>query len=521
MKFERKAVMSRTKNSLRNIKYGITFQIISLLLSFFARRVFVMVLSQEYLGLDGTFSNILSLISLTELGIGSAITYCLYKPLAVGDEEQTVALMVLFRRVYRTIGVVVAAMGAALLPFLPLLIRELPDIPYISLIYLLFVADSAVSYFYSYKSTLFIADQKKYIVTVCNYMADILRQICQMLFLWHTKNYFFYLAFKLGATLLKNLLISHQADRHYPFLAGRKSGILASETKKSILINTKALIIHKISNVIVFGTDNLLLSFFEGVVAVGLYSNYLVVTRALNTIYLQIFQSITASVGNLGVTESSEKALTVYKRVNFAGSWIYGFSAVCLVILFNPFIELWVGKNYQFGQWIVCLIALNFYVTGMRQVTIIFREAYGMYWYDRYKAVAEAVINLVASVVLAGPFGVAGIFMGTFISTMTTCFWVEPLVLFRHGLHAPVRIYFREYGINTLVTLLMVGIVWYMCLMLPGRGIVLFLEKMAVCAVVGNLGYLTVYRKREELKYFVDLAAGLISKNRKKGKTEA
>ena len=179
------------------------------------------------------------------------------------------------------------------------------------------------------------------------------------------------------------------------------------------------------------------------------------------------------------------------------------------MILLNPFIELWLGREYLFQQSIVCLIALNFYVGGMRSAVITFRDAEGLYWYDRYKPIAESLVNLVASIALAVPYGVAGILGGTFVSTMTTCFWIEPAVLFRYGLEASVRPYFKDYAVNTVITLLTAAVVWGVCEALPGAGVSLFLAKMAVCAVVGNAGYLLAYHRREEFRYFTGLVLAL------------
>lgn len=502
--------MSRTKKSLKNIEFSLIFQSFSTLTSFLTRRVFIQMLTKEYLGLDGTFSNILSMLSLAELGVGSAITYSLYKPLAEQDQEQIAALMALFRRVYRTIGLVVAAAGLALTPFLPQIIHNLPDIPKINLIYALFVFNTSLSYFYVYKQTLLIADQQQYIVTTVHYVSKIILSLTQMLFLWLTRNYFVFLGLQIGVTLLENLLLSRRADRLYPYINELRPKGLDAKTKNEIVRNTRAMITHKVGGVVVFGTDNLLISYFVGVVAVGLYSNYLMVTNGLSTVYGQLFNSLVASVGNLGATEDAGRALPVFWKINFAGTWLYGFSAVCLVVLLNPFISLWVGEEYLFSQGIVILIALNFYVMGMRQSVLAFRNAYGLYWYDRYKPVAESVVNLVVSILLAIPFGVAGILAGTFISTMTTCFWIEPVVLFRYGMHTSVKRYFREYILNTAVTLLTTVVVWFVCAALPGTGVMLFVGKMAVCAVAGNLGYLLTYCRREEFRYFVGLLAGFL-----------
>lgn len=361
-----------------------------------------------------------------------------------------------------------------------------------------------------FQQTLIIADQHQYITSVYRYTMEIALRLAQMVFLQYTRNYFAYLGLQTAAILMQNLLLSRRADRLYPYINKLRPKRLDAETKNEIVRNTKAMITHRIGGIVVFGTDNLLISSFVGVVAVGLYSNYLLVTNGLTSVYSQFFRSLTASVGNLGATADAGRAAPVFWKVNFAGGWLYGFSAVCLVVLFNPFISLWVGKEYLFSQAIVILIALNFYVSGMRQSVLTFRDAYGLYWYDRYKPIAESVINLAVSILLAIPFGVAGILAGTFVSTMTTCFWIEPLVLFRYGIHTPVKRYFQEYALNTAVTLLTAVPVWFICAALPGTGVLLFVEKMAVCAVVGNLGFLLTYHRREEFRYFAGLLSGFL-----------
>ena len=423
--------------------------------------------------------------------------------------------MALYRKVYRIIGLVVALLGCALAPFLPLLIRELPDIPHIYLIYLLFVLNSALSYFFVYKQSLIVADQKQYIITVCHYGLRIVLLLAQAFLLWLTRNYFVYLGLQIGMTLLENLLLAHAAGRLYPYLRASSDRALRRETKREILRNTRAMLFHRIGAVVVFGTDNLLISYFSGVVAVGIYSNYMIVTNGLGTIYGRLFGALTASVGNLTAVSTPEHALPVFRRVHFAGSWLYGFSFVCLYTLFNPFIELWPGEQYLFCQEIVLLISVNFYITGMRQAVLTFRDACGLYWYDRYKSVVESVINLAVSAALAVPYGVAGIFIGTFVSTMTTCFWVEPLVLFRYGLKTSVCPYFKDYAVNTVITLLAAAAVWNICEALPGAGLPLFLAKMAVCAVAGNLFFLLVYHRREEFRYFTKLLIGLLHRRKK------
>lgn len=497
--------MSRTENFLKNIKFAFAFRALSTITSFFSRKIFLMVLTTEYLGLNGIFSNVLSMLSLSELGIGSAITYSLYKPLAEGDQEQVAALMRLYRKTYRIMGIVTVLLGGVLAPFLPVLIRDMPDIPHIYLIYLIYVLNSALSYFYSYKHSLIAADQKRYILTAYSGWFQVATVIVQTALLLWSKNYFVYLGVQTVSGLAGNIIVSRKADRLYPYLKTVSPKRLGAEVKGKIIQNTKALILHRLSWFVVFGTDNLLMSAFVGAAAVGLYSNYTMVTGCLSSIYEQLFTALTAGVGNLSAEKSPEEVRPVFWRVNLFCGWLYGFSAVCLGVLLNPFITLWLGADYRLSQGVVWLIALNFYTRGMRKTVLTFRTAYGLYWQERFKPVAESLVNLAVSIILAIPFGVAGILAGTLISTMTTCFWVEPTVLFKYGFHRPARPFFQHYAFNTLVTLLTAGLAWYLCSLLPGTGLLPFLGKMAVCALAGNLTYLAVYCRREEFRYFIGL----------------
>ena len=508
--------MLRTKNSIKNMKFSLFFRFLRIFAAFFRRKIFVLMLTQEYLGLNGTFSNILDMLSIAELGIGGAITYSLYKPLAERDEKQIAARMTLFRRTYHIIGLAIILLGGALTPFLPLVIRDFPDIPHIYLIYLLFLSNSALSYFFSYKQALIVADQRQYIITTCSSLLSILLYFAQALFLWLTKNYFFYLGLQIIVTMLENLIITYIANQRYPYLKANRDEPIEAEAKREIVKNTKAMIIHKMGDTVILGADTLLISSFFGTVLVGLHSNYMMITLALASVYNQFFSALVASAGNLGATAEPKHVLRVFQRVDFAGNWLYGFSAVCLTVLLNPFIELWLGEDYLFDQRIVCLIVLNFYLSGMRRAVLTFKDAEGLYWQDRYKAVVEALINLTVSMVLAAFLGIAGIFIGTTVSLLATSFWIEPMVVFKYGFHCSARSYFLHYIENTLITLLTIIIVWRICEGLPGTGLPLFIGKMVMCVVVGNMGYLAVYCRRDEFRYFVWLLRNFIFQKKKR-----
>ena len=507
--------MTRTSNSLRNIKTSLFLKLAALLINFVTRRIFIDTLSVAYLGLNGTFSNILSLLSLAELGVGSAITFSLYKPLAENDNELTLSILALYKKLYTIIGILVLIIGVSLTPFLPYLIKDLPDLPNIELIYILFVLNSAISYFFVYKQSLINADQKQYIIVKYNYISSMACALLQCVFLYLTHDFIVYLCLAIGCGIVNNALLASKADRLYPFITSKDVKPLPASTKSEITRNVSAMMAHKLGSVVVNGTDNLLIAYFVGAISVGLYSNYLMITLGLTSVYAMIFNSITASVGNLNVSESKEYTMTVFKRIDFFVQWLSGFSAISIFVLSNHFIaSVWLKSGYTLDLSIVLVIALNFYVTLMRRGVLTFREAMGLYWYDRHKPIAESLINLAASIILAKSYGILGILLGTFISTVTTCLWIEPCVLYKYGFASSVRPYFKGYLLNTAVTLIAGYATWRICGLLPSEGLPAFLAKAAICAVLPNLAFLLVYMKRPELKHYFMLFKGIVCKKK-------
>ena len=497
--------MTRTDNSFRNIKFILVFQVATLIAAFITRRIFVLVLTKDYLGLTGTFGDILSLLSLAELGVGTAIVYSLYKPLAEGNHGQLTAIMALYRRVYRIIGIVIAITGASLTPFLPFLIHDLPDIPYLNIIYLLFVLNSSLPYFYAYKQSLIIADQRQYVITGWQNGIQIALYFLQALFLVITHNYFVYLGLQIGATLSKNVILARYADRHYPFLRASMKETLDPCKKQEIVRNVKAMSVHNLGYVTLFGTDNLLIAYFVGLGAAATYSNYLMIVSGIRTLYDYLLRAVTASVGNFCVSEDKEQVLPVFWIINFFVSWLIGFSSVCLALLLNPFIKLWVGADYLFSPEITLIIALNFYVWGMRKAVLMFWNTYGLYWHGRFKPIVECAVNLIISVLLARHFGVAGILTGTIISTLTTCLWIEPSVLFHHAFHIKTGRFFRDYLINTGVTVVAFLLTWSVSIIIPPDGIGWFIVKTLVCVVFSNAVFTVAYFRRNEFRSLVQM----------------
>lgn len=494
--------MSRARKSIINFIYAILGQGLGLIISFISRIFFIRILGSEYLGLNGLFTNILTVLCLTELGVGSAINYSLYKPLADQDIRKCQMLMQFYKKVYILIGVIIIILGISITPFLNFFIKDMPNIQNINLIYILFVINTAVSYFYSYKKNLIEADQKTFITTIYHYTCNILLHIFQIIYLIITKNYIGFLIMQIIATLIENILISKKADKMYPYLKNKRKIKLDNITKNDIISKTKAMMMHKVGSVVVNSTDNILISGFVSLTSVGIYSNYALIITNLNTIIGHIYSSVTASVGNLCANSSKTKQYIIYKNINFLTFWIYSFCSICLLVLFNPFIEIWIGKEYLFDISLVLVLVINFYISGMRKSVMTFKEAMGLFEKDKYKAIIESIINLIASIILVKKIGVLGIFLGTFISSITTCVWVEPYVLYKYGFQRKISLYFKNYLKQVILTIIMASFTYFICSFINFNIYISFILKGIVCLIIPNAILYFIYGDSRWFKYF-------------------
>jgi hypothetical protein len=380
----------------------------------------------------------------------------------------------------------------------------------------MYLGNSVLSYLFIYKKTLVDAHQLLYIGTLYHTVFLVLQDMVQIILLLTTGNFLLFLCVYLVCTVGNNICISVKADRLYPYLRDREVKTLPKEEKSRIFQNIKAMLMHKIGTVIVNNTDNLLLSSIVGITSVALYSNYYLIIGSVRQVLDEFFTGITASVGNLGVTEDSRKVKKIFEASFFVGQWMYGFAAICLYELLNPFVELSFGKSYVFPRAVVLILCINFFVTGMRKATLVFRDSMGLFWYDRYKSIAEAAINLTVSIFLAFRFGTAGVFWGTLVSTVTTSMWVEPYVLYRYKLHTSVLPYLKKYGVYSFV----VAGLWFLtdraCRMVKGTLWEMLLIRLLICILLPNLGMLLLYGRTWEFRFLVQKAKGVLSRTGQK-----
>jgi len=496
---------SRIENSIRNMKYAALGQGIVIAMSFTTRMVFVRYLPVEYLGLNGLFGNIIAMLNLAELGVGSSIIYSLYKPLAEKDEEKVAALMRIYKKTYHIIGVVVAILGIMLLPFLTLLINDPPDISNMYVIYLLFLLNAVMSYFAIYKQSLIRADQQEYIITNYHSIFTVTLNVTQITFLILTRAYLIFLILQILSTTLFNIVLAHKVDKKYPYLSMFKQAKLPKADIKTLTRNIRAMMVHKIGGFIVNGTDNILLTNLASLVIVGLYSNYLLIINGLWTIYNIIFRSFSASIGNLGATSDEEKLKFNFNVVNLLGFWLLGFSAICLYILFTPFITLWLGEAFLLSAGMVHVITLNFYLRGMRLSVLTFHDTLGLFWYGRHKPIFESIINLVFSIFLGIHYGAVGILLGTTISTFLTCFWIEPYILYKYGFKSPVREYFIKHITYSLLCFLSLMLVQFLVSWITVAGMIGFITLSVATVFLTNIIFIALFHRTKEFKYLFNI----------------
>ena len=501
---------NRTEYSILNIATGLGGYAINTILGLLCRMVFTRTLSSEYLGINGLFTNILTMLSLAELGIGSAIIYALYKPLAENNKEKVAALVKFYGTCYRVIGIVVAVIGICLMPFLNLLIGEQPNIfENLNLIYAIYLFNTASTYFFSYRSSLVTAAQQNYIVTGLSYLITIGQSIVQIVWLFATHEYIGYLIIQSIGTLIFNLTISSIAKRKFPYIASKDIRPLNKQEKFGLVKNIRALVIWKLSGLLVNSTDNIIITFFDGLSAVGLSSNYTLLSNTLNSLINQLFNGITASVGNLNAIEAKEKKISMFYSINLANFWMYGWAAIGIFVVSSDLVQLLYGEDYILPISIPFVIALNFYMVGMQNAVWTYKNTLGLFRPGRYLLIVTAIINLVCSIWLGQLWGLFGILFATAISRAFTNTWYDPYAVFKYSFQESVFPYFKKYVKYALILILTGGICYYLCALCHFSIWANVIVKLIICSVVPNAVFLVCFYRANEFQYFVHLAGRL------------
>ncbi len=505
---------SRTQNVVRNIIGGVGGQIFTSVLQFVCRTIFIRLLGATYLGVNGLFSNILSMLSLAELGIGPAIVFSMYKPIANNDEVQIAKLMHFYKLAYRAVAGAVLMIGLCLTPFLDFFIKDTQGIENLRLIFLLILSNTVVSYLFAYKGSILNADQKAYAVVIIRNIFSVVQNAAQILVLMITKNFLLYLVVQIITTFLGNLALSKYVDKKYPFLTQHPKEKLKKEETKDIFRRVRGMMIHKLGGFVLNSTDNLVISKFVGVVSVGLYSNYLTIINMIKGYLTQITGSLSASVGNLIAKESTDKSYSVFRSLFLVFFWIYGFCFVCFWVVFQPFITLWAGAEYLLPGSVLFLVLLNIYFTGIQNCSNTFVNATGLFWETRHKPIFECIINLSVSIVLAWKIGLSGVFIGTIASYLCT-FWVNPVLLYRKVFCRPVSSYFVRFSLYALTAVGTALALDYVAGLLPITSPLLqVIARLGIAGIGSNLIFFLIWGHSKDFLWIKNIAKGVFIKRK-------
>ena len=495
----------RTKNSIKNTSVSFITNLLTIVIGLIAQAIFIKILGSEYLGINGLFSNIISMLGIVELGVGSAIIYHLYKPIAEENIKKVKALMNFYKKCYTIIALIILTIGLMITPYLNLFIEEVTIDINISLVYILFIIEIVCSYLLSYKRSIINANQKNYLVNFIHIGYLVILNILEIIILVLTKNYYLYLGIKIGMRILENVGITILANKLYPYLKNNNEK-LDENTKKDIFQKVKALFFHKVGGFIVLGTDNIIISKFIGIIEVGLYSNYYMIIDAVEKLFGQVIRVITPSVGNMLVKESAEKSFEIFKRVRFLNFWIATFSGISLLVVMNSFITVWIGSKYLLATCVLIVLVLNYYAKSMRSCHMIFKEAAGIYYEDRYIPLLESVLNIVASLILLKYFGLAGIFMGTIISSLALYCISYPKYVYKKLFNRSYLNYTKE-TLGYLSIFLVLAFITYKIsrLIVINNAFLSLIINCLIAVVIPNLVLLIIFWHTDNFKYYLNL----------------
>ena len=489
---------NRSNNAKRNIIFGVLNKLVSVFLPFILRTVMIQILGAEYLGLNSLFSSVLQVLNLAELGFSEAIVYSMYRPIANNDTPKICALLKLYRKIYFFVGCVVLIVGIWILPFIQNFIKgSYPVGVNLYLIFLIYLINTVLTYWlFAYKSSLLQAFQRNDIVSKIDIVVKIILNIGQLLALFFTYNYYVYLIIMPLSTLINNLFTSWYVDKNYAIY--KCVGVVDKKTKKNIGYNVIGLSISKVCATTRNSLDSIFASAYLGLTVTAIYNNYYYVMSAVTMILSIVVTSIGSVVGNSIATETPQKNYQDMEKLNFLYMWIGSWTTVCLFCLFQPFMILWVGREYLFSMVTVGLFSAYFYVLKMGDIRTIYVQGAGLYWQQRYRALGESLANILLNWILVKVWGVTGIVAATLISLFIFNFILSTQIIFKYyfvGVSA--RKYYIQHIIYAIITTINTFITYFFTSIIHYSGIFGFLLKILICFLVPNLLWMLFFAKTQ------------------------
>ena len=493
--------IDRKKNAVRNMFTGVSLKLITIFFPFVIRTMIIKTIGIEYLGLNSLFTSILQILSLSELGFGSAIVFSLYKPLAEDNEALVNAILNYYRKIYFIIGVIICVVGLCLLPFLDVFISgSVPVNVNLYILYLMYLFNTCISYFFfAYKQAIILAQQRNDIDNNIATICATLKYILQILFLFLFKNYYLYVILIPIFTLVENLVRSRYIDKKFPQY--KCEGVLTSEEKKELFKKVFGLLLNKLSQACRNSFDSIILSAFLGLEMLAIYQNYYYIITALLSFISILVISVSGGIGNSIAVETVEKNYSDFKKYYFIYNWLSGWCACCLLCMFQPFVTLWVGKEYTLPIQVVFLICVYFYVLCIGNVTYTYREAAGLWWQDKYRPLVESLFNLIFNFILVLKFGVSGVVLSTILSMLLVNIPWASYILYKHYFKKSCKEYLKKIFVNIILMCIISIFTYFICFLFKNHihnYVYMLIMNGIICLIVPNLIYYLIYFNSKE-----------------------
>lgn len=507
---------SRVKNATRNIFAGFINKIVLIILPFITRTVLAYVLGSEYLGLGSLFTSILMVLNLSELGIGSALVYSMYKPVAEKDEQKIKALLTVYKKVYVYIGITILVIGLCFLPFIYKIIKgDVPDDINLYILYIMYLSNASISYFiFAHKKALLIAYQRNDIISNVNTILNICIYAVQIIVLLFWKDYYTYVAVFIVSTIIENAIINKKAQKYFPKI--ESESYLSTEDKKHIIQHTKGLALQKLCSTSRNSIDSIVISIFLGLNTIAIYSNYYYIMISIHNILYQIPDSIRATVGNSVVTESVDKNFRDFNCMYLLNMFICGWATCCLYCIFQPFMELWMGSSMMLSKLSVGLICLYFVLLSLADIVALYKDAAGLWWYGRYRVLIEAIANIILNFILGYFWGINGIILSTIITITLIAHGYGGYIVFHYYFKGKNFGKFIMKQLNYLLIITIVCLITdYVCCFVTGTIWIRIIGAFCISFVLPPILLLFMYRVFPEFNDSIIFAKNII-KNFKK-----
>ena len=490
--------IERTKNASRNIAVGMVQKVYQILVPFAVRTVMIYILGMEYLGLNSLFTSILQVLNLAELGVGSAMVFSMYRPIAQDDHDVICALLNLYRRYYRVIGLVILAVGVLLTPAVPYLISGgVPAGMNVYVLYLLNLGATVLSYWlFAYKNSLLTAYQRTDVISKVTIIVNTFLLVAQIGVLLIWRDYYIYLLVTLFSQVLQNVLTAAAADRLFPRY--QPKGQLERAKVQQINRRVRDLVTSKIGEVIVNSADSIVISASLGLSVLAVYNSYYYILTSVVGFVMIVLNACMAGIGNSLVVESEEKNYGDFCKFTFILAWIVGFGSCCLLCLYQPFMTLWIGEEYLLPFGCVMCFVVYFYVRQINQLSILYKDAAGMWHEDRFRPLCTALTNLALNLLLVQKTGLYGVLLSTVLSVLLVGFpWVTRN-LFAVVFKRTAGSYLKNLLYYGMVTLTICAATYGVCCLADFGAVGDLVYRAAVCICLPNLLYLLIFRRRQE-----------------------